>query len=615
MKIKELFTMQHGLNTFGWRILASATLLGACTVTTSEPVGEAGAAGLGGSGGSAGSGGTAGSAGSGGTAGGGGAGGGTATVLTCGSRTATGATAVERDIIEDTTWSGTVLLEGDVTVTDGATLTIAPGTHIIAAVDSELEVGWNSSAATLLAEGTAAAPILFCGATADAGFWRGVIVRNNVTSNSKLHNVLIADAGGAEQALLIESELSVQNVQIESSGSDGVRARQFGDDSVGLSVRGADGFAVALADARAVSTFPLGGTFTDNGLNVVQLEFGDIPVDATFHDLGIPYVQESAVTVTEGATAHFDAGVEYQFAADAYLEVGWNSSDAILEIVGTAAAPVVFRGVDETPGYWGGLLVRRNVRTSSTISNLVLRHGGGSGGPGESALRIEAAIQINDVKLELNETGAHIGAQGLDDASTNLSITTTEAVPLTVPPNALISLPEGGVFTGNQTDQIAVEAGDYSVTGTVPNLGIPYRILGAIDTVESSMTIAAGTHFVMSADADIEFGWNGNSATIIAEGTAAAPIRFTGLDEIAGYWGGLTIGTNVLSASKLDYVEVGHAGSAGSACLTVHTPIAVTNSTFFTCTGYGILKDAEDTNLYTDTNTFTAVGAGNVGTP
>lgn len=603
--------MQHSWSTFGWRI-ASATLLGACTVTTSDPDGEAGAGG-GGNAGSAGETASAGSSGSGagGTAGSGGAGGGTATVFACGSRTPTGATAVERDITEDTTWSGTVLLEGNVTVT-AATLTIAPGTQIIAAADSLLEVGWNGSTATLVAEGTAEAPIRFCGASADAGFWRGLLVRDNVTSNSTLHNVLIADAGGADQALLIDAELSVQNVQIESSGSDGVRAQRFKDDSAGLSVRGAEGFAIALSDARAVSTLPLGGTFSDNGVNVIQLEFNDIPVDATFHDLGIPYVQESTVTVTEGATAHFDAGVEYQFAADALLEVGWNGSDAILEIAGTADAPVVFRGVDETPGYWRGLLIRRNVRTSSTIANLVLRHGGGIDQP---ALSIESAIKLNDVKLELNETGAWIAEQGVDDASANLSITTTEAVPLTVPPDALINLPLGGAFTGNQIDQIAVEAGDYSVSGTVPNLGVPYRILGAIDTVESSMTIAAGTRFIMTGGADIEFGWNGSPATIIAEGTAEAPIRFTGLDETAGYWGGLIIGSNVLSASKLDYVEVGHTGSAGSACLTVHTPIAVTNSTFFNSSGYGILKDTDDATDYAPTNTFTATAAGTVGTP
>lgn len=606
--------MQHRLNSFGWRMLASVTLLGACTVTTTDdPDGEAGAAGSGGSGGSAGATGSAGTSGSGsgGTAGSGGAGGGgaTATVFECGSRNAATATAVEPDITEDTTWSGTVLLEGDVTVTDGATLTIAPGTQIIAAADSELEVGWNSSAATLLAEGTEAAPILFCGATADAGFWQGVIVRNNVTSNSKLHNVLIADAGGTQQALLIESELSVQNVQVESSGSDGVRAAQFADDSVGLSVRGAEGFAAALTDARAVSPFPLGGTFSDNGLNVIQLELDDIPVDAEFHDLGIPYVQETPVTVTAGATAHFDAGVEYQFAADAYLEIGWNSNDAIIEVAGTTEAPVVFRGVDETPGYWGGLLIRNNVRTSSTIANLTLRHGGGSGEP---ALRIESAIQLNDVKLELNETGAWIGAQGLDGDSANLSVTTTDTVPLTVLPDALITLPEGGTFTGNQTDHVAIEAGDYSVSGTVPNLGVPYRVLGPIDTVESSMTIAAGTHFVMSADADIEFGWNGNTATLIAEGTAAAPIRFTGLDEVAGYWGGLIIGTAVVSASTLDYVEVSHGAAS---CLRLQSPINVTNSTFASCTGYGILKDEDDATDYAPTNTFTAVGTGNVGTP
>ncbi|HTV23803.1 MAG TPA: hypothetical protein VMG12_34170, partial [Polyangiaceae bacterium] len=169
---------------------------------------------------------------------------------------------------------------------------------------------------------------------------------------------------------------------------------------------------------------------------------------------------------------------------------------------------------------------------------------------------------------------------------------------------------EGGSYEGNSLDQIAVEAGDYSVSGTVPNLGVAYRVLGDIDTlVNSSMTIAAGTHFVMTADADIEFGWNGGSAAVVARGTASAPIQFTGVEETAGFWEGLSVGGEVLSSSVFEYVEI---SDAGPNCLTLQRDLSVTNSSFNRCENYGISKLSTDLTDYTLTNSFTGMGTASV---
>lgn len=325
------------------------------------------------------------------------------------------------------------------------------------------------------------------------------------------------------------------------------------------------------------------------------------------HAPGIPYVLDNPVDVTDGADLTFEAGVEVRFAADAGLDIGWNSGDVVVRVNGTAAAPVEFRGVAEEPGFWDGIAIRSNVRTSSVLSHLLIRNAGGGD---EGALRVEAKIRVNDVQLAQNDKGAWIGAQGLATGSTNLSITSTEAVPLTVSPDALISLPEGGSFTGNSLDQIAVEAGDFTVSGSVPNLGVAYRVLGDIDTViDSAMTIAAGTHFVMTADADIEFGWNGGSAAVIARGTAAAPIQFTGVEETAGFWEGLSVGSAVLSSSAFEYVEI---SDAGPNCLTLQRDLSVTNSSFNRCEAYGISKQSTDLTDYTLTNSFTGMGTGSV---
>ncbi|HTV25586.1 MAG TPA: hypothetical protein VMG12_43120, partial [Polyangiaceae bacterium] len=402
-----------------WAILATSGL--ACTTETEPGDGVGGSdAGAAGSGGST-TAGTGGSAGSAGTTGEdpGDAGSGLAG---CGSRSISAATVVRDSISTSQTWSGTVYVQGDVTVVDGAVLTIQPGTHVVFAADAQLEVGWNSSAATLLANGTAAAPITFCGEAGDPGYWKGLLIQNNVTSNSVLEHALIADAGGVAQALLVNAEVKVSDVHVDNSDLVGVRAGAFGESSARLSVSGTSGKAVVLTSSAALSPFPLGGEFEGNTDNTVHLDFTDIPGLTVLHDPTIPYVLDTAVDVTEGADLTFEAGVEVQFAADAGMDIGWNTGDVVLHVSGTAEKPVEFRGVSEEPGFWAGISIRSNVRTSSVLSHLLLRN---SGGGDEGALRIEAKIQLHDVELAQNEKGAWIGAQGLATGATNLSITST----------------------------------------------------------------------------------------------------------------------------------------------------------------------------------------------
>ena len=56
--------------------------------------------------------------------------------------------------------------------------------RVIFAADAQLNVGRNSSAATLIASGTEDAPIALCGQAGNPGYWKGLLIQNNVTSNS-----------------------------------------------------------------------------------------------------------------------------------------------------------------------------------------------------------------------------------------------------------------------------------------------------------------------------------------------------------------------------------------------------------------------------------------------
>lgn len=517
----------------------------------------------------------------------------------CGSRDIEGATVIEEDeITDETTWSGTVYVTQPTYLMDGATLTIEPGTKIIMAVDSFLEFGWNGGAVSVFAEGTAAAPITICGQEAEAGYWRSVIFGQNVTSNSTFKNVLVSDGGADAAAVRFSADVHVDNLQVAGSGDIGVEATDFADDSANLSVFGSEEAAVRLTAPGGLTNFPLGGSFEDNGQQVVVVDFDEIQGDESvvIHDVGIPYLQAQSLYVHETAELTIEAGVDYRFSADSFLEVGWNSSDPTLFIQGTESNPVVFEGQNDEPGYWHGLIVGPNVRTNSEVSYLTIRNGGGDEDP---ALWIRSAITLHHVTLEGNETGAVIGAQGLDPESANLTITGTESVPLTVEgPNALVSLPQGGSYTGNSDDAIAIDGADYEVDGTVVDLGVPYRVLNALYTYDgSSLTIEPGVTFEMTADTFFTFGWNSGAATVNAVGTEEDPIVFTGVDPSAGSWRGLNVEVNVTTDSAFQYVTVEHAGDPGntatSAAIYLDAAVPVQNSWFNEIAGYGVKLDGE----------------------
>ncbi len=88
-------------------------------------------------------------------------------------------------ISEDTTWTADKawIMEGRITVTNGATLTIEPGTYIAGKnTDSYLLI---DKGAKIMADGTAEKPITFtsvdglCGTDTTAGKWGGVTLIGN----------------------------------------------------------------------------------------------------------------------------------------------------------------------------------------------------------------------------------------------------------------------------------------------------------------------------------------------------------------------------------------------------------------------------------------------------
>lgn len=523
--------------------------------------------------------------------------------LTCKSRGTSGATIVDSSITSDQTWSGTMHVTNDVIVYGDAIVTIMPGTNIVVDGGRSIDFGWNSGAATVLAQGTASQPITFCGTTAAPGAWAGVILEKNVSPTSVLANVLVSDAGGTNAGLQLSTNAAVTNVQVRDSGSDGVWATDFQTGSTALTVTGAVGTSVVLQGEGAIQHFPLGGTLTGNGTDFARVDFTYMDADTEFHDIGIPYLQGRDLYVQGAATVTFDAGIEYRVAASHQLSVGYAGGGSTIAVEGTEAAPVLFRGETAVAGNWDGILVNSSVTSKSHIRHATIEHAGSR----DPALSILAPITLDNVSLDTNKIGVQIGDGGLNPDSTMLSITKTSDVPLSITADAIPTLPTGGTLTGNTTDQIAVTgSGYYQVKGTAPNLGLPY-VFAANLYVENgaSLTVAPGVTFIMSSAAVIDVGYASSAGTFIAKGTASAPISFLGLDTTNGYWTGFLFETTALSASTLDHVFVKNAGVMNNGAIRLNKEIAVTNTTVSGSAGYGIYYNKTFTTNYAATNMLT----------
>lgn len=504
-------------------------------------------------------------------------------------------------IDEDTTLSGTLLITNDVRATD-IDLIIEPGTRFIVDPDSTIDFGWNGNATRVIAEGTEDQPITFCGTDEQAGSWADLTFGSNVTSDSTFKNVLIHGAGGSGHALILEADVLIENVVVAHSGGHGVSAADFNADSTGLFITDSSEMAGTLTAPEAVTNFPKGGNISGNAEDFMRLTFAEIDVDTVFHDLGVPYLLENDLRTTEGSETTYEAGVVTHVSSDSNIEFGWNGQDATLVVAGLAGDPVVFRGEDEDPGYWRRMVIRDNVRSNSSIQHMVLQHAGADDLYG---LLVLAAIPISDLTLEANDRGVFIESQGLGEGSERWTISGTVNEPLGADISAVVTLPPDSDFSDNDNARVEIDGSTYDTAGTIPNVGIPYMIRSDVTTREDAeMTIAAGVEFIMGADTRMELGWNGQVASFNVEGTEEAPVRFTALDPVAGYWEGIIVRSAVTSGSAVDWMEVHHAGGGLDAALILQSPIEVTNSVVANSDSAGIQRDEENTFDYAGNNSF-----------
>jgi hypothetical protein len=456
-------------------------------------------------------------------------------------------------------------------------------------------------------------------------------VFSTLGSASTLEHVTVSGCGaaGGEGACVSVREQAapvLRDVSVRESGSVGVLLADdgsaFGAGSARLSVSGSAGYAVRLGASRADS-FPVGGAFTGNSPNAVELN-GHVSRTQTWPNPGVPFVIPAPMNVenpVSAVTLTISAGTQLRFGANAKLVVGNLAPESILKVDGTADAPVLFTAdaAKPTPGHWRGVHVQTNPSNAGHIHHAIFEYAGAEAAPGErltgngnlNIYRGEpdvepASFVLSDVVARRGK-GAGIGMfiqVHFGEGSARITSTENGSYPLIVGAFAMASIPTDVNLRGNTLDMVVVDGGIITTNQTWPSLGLPYLIaedvyVGYLNN--PTLTLPPGTELRFQAGKALVVGHgDGRPGILLAQGTAAAPIRFVPdvLPASRGYWKGLHFW--VADGSRLDHVLVTHGGSfdrsypesgtTGSGNVTVHREIGpfITNSTFREAIGNAI---------------------------
>jgi hypothetical protein len=291
------------------------------------------------------------------------------------------------------------------------------------------------------------------------------------------------------------------------------------------------------------------------------------------------------VTVRNNVTVTLEAGTNVTLCG-AYrirMEGGGN-----LRAIGTEAAPITF-DADNPAVPWDA------IQFLGEANHSVLRHVilNDSGGDDPAALKGSVEFLNLAANPQPSPTLDHVtvnssGAYGLylrvnsDDATppsiTNVTIHNSANAAVLANAQALGGFGSGNIYTNNAPNSIQVIAGGASRlyrNQTWRDQGVPFEILGQAIVASAAggdpfptLTIKPGTTFLMHPAAELLIGVSlGRGASLVAEGTAEAPITFTRLNDSSAPWRGLRLQLYPETQARLQHVALSYGGSVGLAMI------------------------------------------------
>jgi hypothetical protein len=240
------------------------------------------------------------------------------------------------------------------------------------------------------------------------------------------------------------------------------------------------------------------------------------------------------------------------------------SADQVLVAAGTASDPILLTGAEQRRGFWKGLGFDGTLKTDSRLDYVTVEYAGSTtAGNDKDAAGVKLTSDSRGVRLSLTHTtiresqgwGLWMGGSAVVSAFESNVFTKNTLGPACLNSEVVGVLDDASTYTGNDRDQLVVKAYRLSKAATWAAIDVPYFLETGLG-VEADWTIAPGATLIMAKEAGLTI--SGNAAALIANGTAAKPIRFTGAASQRGAWDGITFDgsnntRNVLANATVEY--------------------------------------------------------------
>lgn len=348
-------------------------------------------------------------------------------------------------------------------------------------------------------------------------------------------------------------------------------------------------------------------------------------------NLDVDYLITCELVLGDGQHVVVEPGVTIQFDG---LESGIYITEGSLKMVGNSGAPITLEGKRAVKGSWKGVFYESN-NLDNRMEFVTVRHAGSEVasyfsercGVALGAVFNNSRLSVKNCTFTEND-GVGLLVEGNNATLTEFAsntFTRNSDAPLSVTFNFVDKLDAASVYTltGSENGKSYIRVVTYLGGGTytqandftLKKLSLPYRFNSEI-FLYKKMTVEAGTELEFEQGGKIRV--DETAASLVAVGTASAPIIFRGYQNAPGSWHGIYIG-NSNASNRLEHCVITNAGEGQNYFESCNLEIGgfsaspvcvVRNCTISNSSGFGIAYNGTATGIVLENNTFSGNALG-----
>ena len=251
-----------------------------------------------------------------------------------------------KSITEDVTWNaGCYQVTGNIYVENDTRLTIQPNTFLFFNDGVNIRIDGG-----LKAVGTKSQPIVFRGKQDTPGYWEGLYFYNANDTHNKLSYVTISD-GITNLNIDGNTRIDVQDSLLLNAKKYGVIINEYASVVNFKNVTSTKNKVAGYIDAKVLNSLDGSSDFTGNTKDYIELKGNTLVADdIVWNKLTVPLYITSSIYVEDDGFLTINAGNELIVSDGTRIRI-----DGGMKAVGTSKDKIIFRGKQNTPGYWSGL--------------------------------------------------------------------------------------------------------------------------------------------------------------------------------------------------------------------------------------------------------------------